>query len=55
MINQDQHKKDIEFLRKFNLWRRGGEDMEMPNPKEIGECIDRIVEYYNKLYNNQTK
>jgi hypothetical protein len=30
-------------LRDYNAWRRGDEDMDMPDPKAIGEVIDEAV------------
>ena len=35
--------KAIQVLRDFNLWRRGNEDMEQPDPREIGEAIDSVL------------
>lgn len=32
----------VELLKKFNQWRRSGED-DMPNPKEVGEAIDTVI------------
>lgn len=33
----------IEGLRTYNLWRRGDEKIEQPDPKEIGKLIDEAV------------
>ena len=33
----------IQVLRDYNLWRRGNEDMEQPDPREIGEAIDSVL------------
>jgi hypothetical protein len=30
-------------LRDYNAWRRGDEDMDMPDPTAIGEVIDEAV------------
>jgi len=30
----------ITFLRAFNRWRRGDEDLEQPCPRKVGEMID---------------
>jgi predicted RNase H-like nuclease (RuvC/YqgF family) len=35
--------KAIQILRDYNLWRRGNEDMEQPDPREIGEAIDDVL------------
>ena len=35
--------KAIQVLRDYNLWRRGNEDMEQPDPREIGEAIDSVL------------
>lgn len=32
-----------ELLRRYNVWRRSG-GPEMPDPREIGEAIDRAIE-----------
>jgi hypothetical protein len=39
----------IENLRKYNLWRRGDELIEQPDPKDIGIWIDEICEIAEKL------
>ena len=33
----------IQVLRDYNLWRRGNEDMEQPDPHTIGEAIDDVL------------
>jgi hypothetical protein len=35
--------KAIQVLREFNLWRKGNEDMDQPDPREIGEAIDDVL------------
>ena len=35
--------KAIQVLRDYNLWRRGNEEMEQPDPREIGEAIDDVL------------
>lgn len=30
-------------LERYNLWRRGAEDIEQPNPTELGILIDEVV------------
>jgi hypothetical protein len=35
--------KAIQVLRDYNLWRRADEDMEQPDPREIGEAIDDVL------------
>ena len=38
------------FLRQFNEWRRGeGEDLQMPNPREIGKAIDAAIEMIERM------
>jgi len=39
----------IENLKKYNLWRRGDESIEQPDPKDIGIWIDEICEIAEKL------
>jgi hypothetical protein len=41
--------KAIQVLRDYNLWRRGNEDMEQPDPREIGEAIDTAIESMEAL------
>lgn len=33
----------IQVLRDYNLWRRGNEEMEQPDPWRIGEAIDSVL------------
>jgi hypothetical protein len=33
----------IQTLRDYNLWRRGDEEMEQPDPHTIGEAIDDVL------------
>jgi len=35
--------KAIQVLRDFNLWRRGNEEIEQPDPHTIGEAIDDVL------------
>jgi len=35
--------KAIQVLRDFNLWRKGNEEMEQPDPHTIGEAIDDVL------------
>jgi hypothetical protein len=35
--------KAIQVLRDYNLWRRGNEEMEQPDPWHIGEAIDDVL------------
>lgn len=35
-------------LRQFNEWRRGDDDIEQPDPREIGEAIDAAVEMIDR-------
>jgi hypothetical protein len=36
-------------LREFNLWRRSDEDMDQPDPWEIGKAIDDAIEAMEEL------
>jgi hypothetical protein len=38
-----KREKAIQVLRDFNLWRRGNEEMEQPDPHTIGEAIDDVL------------
>lgn len=33
----------IKTLRDFNLWRRGDDSLEQPEPREIGKAIDAAI------------
>ena len=33
-----------EQLRKYNRWRRRDKRLKMPDPKELGELIDRVAD-----------
>jgi hypothetical protein len=35
--------KAIQVLRDYNLWRRGDDKMEQPDPWRIGEAIDSVL------------
>ena len=35
--------KAIQVLRDYNLWRKGNEEMEQPDPHTIGEAIDDVL------------
>ena len=37
--------KAIEILEQYNKWRRANEDMDMPDPKEIGKAIDYVINH----------
>ncbi len=39
----------IQVLRDYNLWRRADEDMEQPDPREIGKAIDAAIEAMEQL------
>lgn len=38
-----------DFLRRFNAWRRGSEDIPMLDPFEIGRAIDAAVEHLDEI------
>ena len=40
----EQIEETRDFLKKYNVWRRSNEDMEMLDPKEIGKHIDRAID-----------
>ena len=42
-------KEIIKFLENYNKWRRGDENIEMPNPKEIGENIDKVIKILKEI------
>jgi predicted RNase H-like nuclease (RuvC/YqgF family) len=42
-------KHAIFTLREFNLWRRADEDMDQPDPWEIGKAIDDAIEAMEEL------
>jgi hypothetical protein len=39
----------IKILKYANIWRRGDEDLEMPDPTELGIAIDVILDYLTKI------
>ena len=41
--------KTIQTLRDFNLWRKGDDAMEQPDPWGIGKAIDDAIEAMEKL------
>jgi hypothetical protein len=41
--------KTIQTLRDFNLWRKGDDAMEQPDPWGIGEAIDEAIEAMEEL------
>jgi 23S rRNA A2030 N6-methylase RlmJ len=43
------HQKTTKTLRDFNLWRRADEDMDQPDPREIGKAIDDAIEAMEEL------
>jgi len=47
-------KKTIELLKKHNAWRRGDE-IEMMEPKKIGEVIDSAIKYLQDSNNKNKK
>jgi len=43
------HQHAIQTLREYNLWRRADEDMDQPDPREIGQAIDAAIEAMEEL------
>jgi hypothetical protein len=39
----------VAFLRKFNLWRRGGYDQQPPRAHEVGEAIDSACDHIERM------
>lgn len=39
----------IIFLENYNKWRRGNENIEMPNQKKIGENIDKVIKILKEI------
>ena len=37
------------FLRRYNEWRRGDEDIPQPDPRVIGKAIDAAVEMLDRM------
>ncbi len=42
----------ITFLRAFNRWRRGDEDLEQPDARKVGEMIDAACDYLEQAAEN---
>lgn len=52
------HQKTIEFLQRYNQWRRGDESIEQPDPTEIGIAIDdtiKIIQKFDRLNESLAK
>lgn len=41
--------ESIAFVRKYNAWRRGDDDSEMPLPKDIGESLDALCDHAERM------
>ena len=39
----------VSLVRRYNRWRKGDDDLEMENPKQIGEALDAICDLVEKL------
>ena len=39
----------INFLRRYNEWRRGSETMDQPEPKEVGEHLEAAATHIEML------
>ena len=39
----------VEFVRRYNRWRRGDESLEMESPKAIGEALDAVCDRVEML------
>lgn len=39
----------IAFVRRYNAWRRGDDDSEMPHPRDIGQALDELCDYAERL------
>ena len=46
--------KTLKALRVFQKWRRGA-NIEMPNPKELGETIDNTIRILRKIKKDGSK
>ena len=36
-------KECADYLRRYNAWRRGDEDITQPDPRELGLAIDKAI------------
>lgn len=41
--------KYIQILQRYNAWRRGEDVIEQITPREVGEAIDKVIEYVKQL------
>lgn len=39
----------ITLVRRYNAWRRGDDDSEIPLPKDIGESLDALCDHAERL------
>lgn len=47
-MEREHRTKLANDLERYNLWRRGAEDIEQPNPTKLGILIDEVVEELRK-------
>ncbi len=45
--------KMVEFIRRYNRWRRGDESLEMESPKAIGDALDAVCSFIETLEREQ--
>lgn len=38
-----------DFIRRYNRWRRGDDTLEMPDPRLIGEALDRAADIASEV------
>lgn len=43
----------VEYLRKYNAWRRGSDEYSIPDPKELSEKIDFACDELERLRNKE--
>ena len=54
MKTMEELEKTLKALRVFQKWRRGA-NIEMPNPKELGETIDNTIRILRKIKQDGSK
>lgn len=42
-------KEIANYLQNYNAWRRGADDIEQPNPTELGKMIDAAILELRKI------
>lgn len=39
----------LTLLRTYNRWRRESGELDMPNPREVGEALDVVIAHFDSM------